>query len=869
MSDNHDTSISSDNQGQLTVADAYMIAVEHVSAERFGEADRLCTAIVQAVPNHIDALNLLGIIGQKLNRHDLAVEQFQRAIAVDSSGAVLYYNLATSLYPLGRREEAIEALQTALEKSPGDIQITEYLKAISNTSLTETSVDYSSMSADDLLKKGVALHQSGMVDEALKLYRRSLEIQPLQASAHSNIGVILQSQGKLDDAVFNFKKAIKIQPDYTQAYNNLGAVLQEQNRFDEAVFNLEKAIAVSPKYAEAYNNLGNVKKAQGKFEEAMVSYQQATDLMPEFVQAHYNLGTVLQKQGRVVEAVESYQKALSIHPDLAEAHYNLGIIHQEQGDMDKAVASCQKAIAIKPGFAEAHCVLGTALQREGKLEEAAACQQRAISIKPGYAEAYISLGIVQKEQGNLAAAIASYQKAITIKPNYPEAYNNLGNTLKEQDRLNEAISNYQKAIAIKANYAEAYRNLGAAFQEQGCLDAAVEACQKAISIKPDYAEAYYIIGNSLMEQMSLDAAVENYQKAIAIKPDYPDAYCNLGNARNKQAKIEEAVNSYQKAIALKPNHAEAHFNLSTNLLLIGDYESGWKEYEYRFLCREVSYDNYQQPRWDGSRLDGKTILLHHEQGFGDTLQCIRYVELVKNLGATVIVYCQKPLGSLLQGMEHIDKLCTSTDSIPAFDCQLPLFSLPLLFGTTLETIPENSPYIYPDQLLVKKFSQRLEGVKGFKVGIVWQGSPRHNRNWYRSVDPAILIKLFSIEGAVFISLQKEAKESDLELLSKQDNFIDISAELNDFSDTAAAMANLDLMISVDTSVVHLSGALACPSWVMLSYIPDWRWLLEGEDSPWYPSARLFRQSKHGNWDSVIESVFSNLTNLVKGENPGL
>jgi tetratricopeptide (TPR) repeat protein/radical SAM superfamily enzyme YgiQ (UPF0313 family) len=527
METNKSSQPTSNNQSQMTVDDAIKNAIDHFNAERYIEADKLCTAIIQAVPNHIDAINLLGVVAQKVNRHDLAIEQFQKAINIDNARALLYYNLGTSLYPLGRKDEAVKVLKIALGMEPGNSQISSYLNGILNDLISKPEISGPQNKEKDVLQQGISFHQSGRLYEAISCYRKALEINPGNATVLSNMGVALQTIGRLEEAVTSYQKAISIKPDYADAYYNLGNTLEEQ----------------------------------GKLEEAVTSYQKAISIKPDYADACYNLGNTLKDQGKLEEAVTSHQKAIFIKPDYADAYYNLGIALKEQGKLEEAVASYQKAIFIKPDYAEAYSNLGIALKEQGKLEGAVTSYQKAISIKPDYADAYYNLGNTLQEQGKLEGAVTSYQKAISIKPDYAGAYYNLGNTLKEQGKLEEAVSSYQKAISIKPDYADAYSNLGIALKEQGKLEEAVTNCQKAIAIKPDYAEAYSNLGNTLKEQGQLEKAVSSYQKAIAIKPDYVDAYSNLGVTLKEQGKTKESYVAHQKAIQSYPGFPAVLANL--------------------------------------------------------------------------------------------------------------------------------------------------------------------------------------------------------------------------------------------------------------------------------------------------------------------
>ena len=444
----------------MSVDMALSQAIDHFNAGRYSEADKLCTAIIQTVPNHVVAINILGVIAQKAHRHGLAVELFQRAIDHDNSNSLLFYNLGISLFHAGQRERAVDSLKAALAINPDDRQIIDYLNAVVNSS-SEPQIDTSNFQAgwQEVLHKGIALHQAGDLEGAIHRYRQVLAVQPHNDVALSNFGAALQSQGRPEAAVAFFNKAISCKPDSPETYNNLANALTNLNRLPAAVDNYQKAISLQPDYAEAYNNLGNVLIKLNKYKEAIASYQKAIFLRPEFMLAHNNLGNALKDQDRLDEAIVSYQKAITLQPNHAEVYYNLGVAQKKQGELAAAVTSYQNAITIKADYAEAHSNLGNALVEQGKFAAAVNSYQKAIIVKPDYVEALNNLGNALKMQGKLAAAVTSFQHAITIKPDYAEVYCNLGGTLKEQGKLYEAISSYKKAIAIKPDLAEAHSNL--------------------------------------------------------------------------------------------------------------------------------------------------------------------------------------------------------------------------------------------------------------------------------------------------------------------------------------------------------------------------------------------------------------------------
>ncbi|MCL1470794.1 FkbM family methyltransferase [Argonema antarcticum] len=596
----------------------------------------------------------------------------------------------------------------------------------------------------------------------------------------------------------------------------------------------------------------------GRLIEAEEIYREILQVKPDRADIHNNLGVVLQAQRKLEDAIASYQQAVTLNPSNAEAYNNLGYAFEEQGKVEEAIASYQQSIAANPHNAEAHYNLGNIFDAAGKLEEAIASYQQAIALNPDYANAHYNLGVALWKQDKLEDAIASYQKALTLNPNDAEAHNNLGNALQEQGKLEDAIASYQKALTLNPNYAQAYNNLGNALQEEGKLEDAIAHYQKALALNPHNAEAHNNLGNAFEEWGKLEDAIAYYQQALILNPNYANAYNNLGNILLAQGKLAEAQTLLRQALILKPNFAEAHQNLAISLLLTGDFKNGFAEYEWRWQTKEFIRKSLPYPIWDGSSLQGKTILLVCEQGFGDNIQFIRYAPLIAQLGCRVIVVCYEALLRLFSTVAGIEQIVT-TGAIVQFEIHAPLLNLPHLFGTTLETIPASIPYLEAQQPY--PFTLQAPPETLLKVGIVWAGSSAHKNDRNRSCELKHFLSLLDIPQIAFYSLQKEPKAADLAKIGIV-KVQDLSEKFNDFADTAAAIAQLDLIISVDTAVAHLAGAMGKPVWVLLTKIPDWRWMLEGEDSPWYPTMRLFRQSREGDWAEIFERVAVALQNLV-------
>jgi len=519
----------------------------------------------------------------------------------------------------------------------------------------------------------------------------------------------------------------------------------------------------------------------------------------------------------------------------------------------------------------AECSKGDVLKDQGKLTEAIQCYQKVIENDPACAQAFNSLGNTLHLQNKTEEAVKCYQQAIHINPNFAEAYYNWGNQLKIGGQYPAAIEKYQRAVCIRPDFAQAYCNMGIALKATGKFKEAIENFQHATRLNPDFAEAYNNLGNVLNDDGQFNTAVAHFQKAINLKPDYAEAFNNQGVAQFYQGQIKEALASYDTAIGLLPEFADAHWNRSLAYLLMGRLKEGFQEYEWRFLksnWQAIYSQRYDLPRWDGAPFQGKRLYIHDEQGFGDILQFIRYLPLVKERGGTVIMEAKKPLHGLLRGVPGIDELVErSANGQPAVacDCCIALLSLPAVFGTTLETIPTNHPYLNPDPEKVAIWRRRLPAQE-FKIGIVWAGRPVVRNDpvglSYRSCDLQWFAPLTDIPGIRLYGLQKGPAAGDIEKSDLKDKIFNLGEAFDDFSDTAAAIANLDLIISIDTAVAHLAGAMGKPTWLLLPLAADWRWLQDRSDSPWYSSMRIFRQKKLGAWDSVFTQVVQALENQI-------
>jgi tetratricopeptide (TPR) repeat protein len=534
--------------------------------------------------------------------------------------------------------------------------------------------------------------------------------------------------------------------------------------------------------------------------------------------------------GRVPEAAAAYRQAIAADERCAQAWHNLGILAVHNGRNDEAVRCALRVVELDPRNAEAHYALGFALAQQRQRDAAVASYRTAVQLKPDFAIAYNNLGDALEELGQHEEALESYRRALKLNPGLAEVHYNCGGVLFELQKFDEAIASYRQALAIRANFPEALSNLG---------------------------NVHNKIGNP-------DEAAACYSRAIELAPNHADAHNNLGNALKELGRYDEAEQCYRRAIALAPELLDPHTNLAQLRLLLGDLPNGFRDYELRLKSGTLRSRPFEQPPWRGEPLSGKTILVQTEQGFGDAIQFIRYTRLLKQQGADVLAECQQPLVKILATCPAIDALFGYDAPLPSFDYHVSLLSLPHLCGTTIETIPADIPYLFADPVLVAHWKEQLATLTGFRIGMNWHGRAGVGSFRRRDIPLDYFAALAALPNVHLISLQREDADALRNSPLQFPLWIppgEIDAAHGAFMDTAAIMLNLDVVISSDTSIAHLAGALGVPVWTPLPFVADWRWLLDRCDTPWYPKMRLFRQQKRGDW----ADVFDRLTDAVRQE----
>jgi tetratricopeptide (TPR) repeat protein len=729
------------------------------------------------------------------------------------------------------------------------------------------------------LERGRGLHRAGRLNEAESIYRQVLAADPENADGLHLLGVMAHQRGQNELAIDLIGKAIAHNSAVADFHCNFGNATRALGRHAEAETHYRRALRLNPTHVESYNNLGNALSAQGRIKEAEQQFRRALGLRPGYAVAHFNLADSLCAQGRTKQAVTHYQQAVGLFPAFPAAHFNLALALHTQGKLAEAAASCREAIAIEPNWAHAHRRLGAIQRQLNRPIEAEASYRRAHELAPQASHGLLEWAELLDSLGRIGQAVEVRQHLCKVAPQSAQHWFELGLALQRASRAMDARQAYLHAQAIDPDYPYLRNNLAATYVESGQPSSAIDILDSIVAGGSDDVLSFINLGIACRQTFNLSRSVEMFERAIALDPRNPLGYSNYGLTLSELQRPSEARAMFERSLAADPNFVGARWNLAMSQLLAGDYATGWVNHEARWDGSPELRGNRpgapQQTIWEGEPLTGKTLFLWGEQGFGDALQFSRYVPLladrVKREGGHLFYCC---FGRLLPLFRRSFEDCCemiipdTCRPMPETDYHCPLLSLPLRFGTTLDTLPARVPYLRLDKQKVEAWRERLAAERRLKVGLVWTGNPTHQRNPFRSVGLDAYVAAFKdIRDVSFYSLQFDAEQDIKKAQANGFAIEDHTPEMKDYDDSAAFIRNMDLVITICTSAAHLAGAVAARTWLLLDVNPHWVWLTERSDSPWYPTLTLYRQKAYRDWAPVLERVRSDLAALAQQHVP--
>lgn len=805
-----------------------------------GEFDQAQSHYEQALkrdPLQLDALQLLGVLLAQQGNPSSAIPYFEKAIALQPQQPGLAANCARAYFDLGEWSKARDHYAEVIRLTPDAI--------------------------DALCGYGECQGRLGLFDEAISAYQKALSLNP---ELHEILAALAQFHRKKKDfskALDCLYQALHLSPKQPEYVINQALLLSDLGRFNEALEAINIALENNPEIPDGWVTKGLIQKNLGLEVDALLSLDAALVMAPGSIDALLHKGRFLREKGDLEGGVHLFQQVLKIEPQNLKAIVyevlsleSLGVISE-----DESLLRLKGALAVSAEVdPEILNTLGSFYLNKKQLTEALSFFDQALSIDHGHAASHFNRGTVLNCLDRFSEALASFNQAIELQPQMAEAHSNRVLSLMRLNRDEEALESAEQSILINPSLAETYLGMGVVLAKLLRFEEALSSFLKAISLRENYAEAYANRAGVLVSLGRLDEAESDLKKALGIEPNLSSAHNHLGILLSEHLQIDDALEAFDRAIFLDSGADEAHFNRALLLLLKGDLEEGFKGYEWRWKgsMRQQARD-LARPLWLGeSPLANKTLLVTVEQGFGDFIQYARFFPELAAQALDVTVEVPAPLLSLIQTMGTSCRWIKAGTSLPTTDFWCPLMSLPLALKKDLSTIPSKIPYIgippHYKALWAKKLGERDRP----RIGLVWSGSAAHRHDWKRSI-PLELFKGILDEPFEFHVLQKEFRAKDLALLR---NFPEVqihSDGLKDFADTAGLIEHMDLVISVDTSVAHLAGGLGRPVWLMVSYCPDFRWLINRSDSPWYPTMRLFRQNRPSDWGGVLDEVRKNLS----------
>jgi tetratricopeptide (TPR) repeat protein len=707
---------------------------------------------------------------------------------------------------------------------------------------------------DKSFHDAVAALKSGRAADAERLFRKVLDRKPSHVAALNLITVALMTLGRFAEAEPFIVRALKLAPNSDVSLYNYGLIAKRLNKPELAFAQFSKALDINSAVADTWNNRGTVLNQLRRYQEALSDFDRAILLKPNAAEVHANRGKSLNLLQRHDEALAAYDKAVALTPNLPEAWLGQANVLRELQRYDDALACYDKVLALRAGFAAALTGRGFVFLDTQRFDEALQAYDAALATEPTLTDAWLGRGHALYGLKQYENALMSYRRAQELKPDLAPAALGAGVTLAALSRPIEALDAFNAALRHDPGLAEAWLGGGNALYQAARYEHALQAFDRALSLQPDLEGALIGRGNVLTIEARYEEALATYDKVLAQRLS-SRALIGRGNVLSRLHQDADALACYDQAIALGEDVAEACFSKSLVKLAHADYAEGWSLYEYRLIAPSLFAEDrrFAQPRWRGDQsLGGKTLLVHCEQGFGDTIQFARYLRLLEALNCRVVFEVQKPLFGLIRDAGLVADVVAKGDPLPPFDLHCPLLSLPLAFETRAETIPASIPYLVADRAKAAAWKERLADARP-RIGVVWSGNPEFRYNGQRRIGLEKLLPLMSGRER-WLSLQKDMNEDDRALMRSCADLEDLSPALTDFSETAAVMSQLDLVVTSDTSVAHLAGALGLPVWILLAFHADFRWLRDRDDNPWYPTARLFRQKRIGDWDEVAARV---------------
>lgn len=808
-----------------------------------------------------------------------ACDCYRRVIAVDPANIAALRKFGVALKNTGRLHEAAGILKRCLDLDSADVYSRHLLGEIA-----EAQDDAETARANWQTVIGMApdfepayhglcrlLHRDGKLDLASQVAADGIRHIPRSADLYFCLGNLHLGLQQFDLAEQAYRQAIAIEPGRADIFANLGLGFAAQNRLAPAIEAMEHAVDIDPHRADVHNNLADTLFKADRLDQALACLSRAAASNPAYAAAAVEWGNTLLKLNRPSEAAACFEQFLKDTPENIPTLFSLASARHAAQQWDSAAQAYGRILDLLPEDADVLCNLGINSSAAGDHESAAAYYRRALSRRPEHTGANHNLAALLQSQGKLDDAVAHYLKAVSVQPDLIALRFNLANAYRTLEKWTEAAGECGHILRIDPDHVGALFCYGVILQAQGLHEEAISRYRSVLAIEPAHHDALINLGTAFEETGQLAAALECCERALQADASSIAAHINMAAILTLQGRLTESIASCDRALEIDPHHPDAHYSRGLSLLRLGRYDEGWKEYEYRWARSDAPpKPEFPGKEWRGEEdLHGKTILLYSEQGLGDTIQFIRYLDQVAAKGATIVLELQAPLFPLLKNLKDIACFVVRGDTapLPAYDFQCSLLSLPAALKSGAADIPAQCPYLQapPDRMAYWK--QRLGNSDAPKIGLSWAGNPLHKNDRNRSMALSNLAPLWAQEKWKFLSLQKEVRPADAATLKEATTITDLSSYLSDLAETAAIISCLDLLVTVDSSLAHLAGALNVPVWIMLPHLSDFRWMMQRQDSPWYPSARLFRQDSPGNWPSVVDAVGQALHESFGNRNP--